>query len=159
MIVIVGHGPSIVGKRLGPWLDAQTVVRLKECPRPNAEDWGTRIDYSCGSSRRWEIPGVPFLLCPQKWLDYFHGFNPTYKPSTGLLALFCVYEMGHREIGLAGFDNILRPHIKGLTKWYNEPHKYAGCHDYESEHRAALGLGATLVDVTEDETWLSKVET
>lgn len=45
MLVVVGHGPSIVGRGLGPWLDTQTVVRLKWAEIPNVEDWGSRTDY------------------------------------------------------------------------------------------------------------------
>ena len=94
MLVIVGHGPSVVGKRLGPWLDEQTVVRLKWGEIPNALDWGTRTDYLCASHPSFwtarKVKGYPdrscgFWFLPEKycppiegvrqasvsWLDYY----------------------------------------------------------------------------------------
>lgn len=168
MLVIVGHGPSIVGKRLGSWLDNQVVVRLKNAPRPNAEDWGTRIDYRCAGADGWPEE-CPVWVIPARrkvqhlfqshgtvsvsdgrWHGYFEGFNPKYEPSTGLRAIFCALEfLAPKEIGLIGFDNILRPHVKGLTKWFHEPGKFNQVHDYDTEHKAAFGLHVELIDLGE----------
>ena len=94
MLVIVGHGPGLVGKGLGPWLDTQTVVRLKWAERPNVEDWGTRTDHVCASHPSFFIErqarGYPplqaeFWFLPEKfcppiagtrqgaasWLEYY----------------------------------------------------------------------------------------
>jgi len=94
MLVVVGHGPSIVGRGLGPWLDTQTVVRLKWAERPNAEDWGTRTDYVYAShsnfffdrerlkkpklnAEYWMLPQQFYPELPgirqgsRNWIDYF----------------------------------------------------------------------------------------
>lgn len=59
MLVIVGHGPSVVSAKLGSWLDTQTVVRLKDCPywkgKEQPEVWGTRIDFLCGTKLDWRV--------------------------------------------------------------------------------------------------------
>ena len=166
MLVIVGHGPSIVGKRLGPWLDNQVVVRLKEGPRPNAEDWGTRIDYRCAGADGWPND-CPLWVLPARrkvhhlfasregvsvtdgrWYEYFNSFQPKYEPTTGLRAIFGAVEfLQAKEIGLIGFDNILHPWVRGLTKWFHVPGKFNQVHDYDTEHKAAFGLGVRLIDL------------
>ena len=166
VLLIIGSGPSVVGKRLGAWIDQQTVVRLKAVPVPNVEDWGSRCDFRCGSSvsyrrsepywlhashplENFEQPGVR-RADRDRWLAYFGQFNPSYKSSTGLKALFCAVEFGYLSIGLAGFDNLLYPEEKGWGKWTSERHKHLWVHDSRAEHAAAFGLGVTLIDVTRE---------
>jgi len=166
MLVIIGSGPSIVGKGLGPWINGNIVVRLKSGIIPNAKDWGCRTDIRCASSishkgtepfwilasHECEDHNSPntFRAHRKKWMTYFEKFKPKYKMSTGLRAIFCAAEFGHTEIGLAGFDNLLYPTVKGYCKWNEERHKYRWVHDVEAEHNAAFGLGLDIKDVTQD---------
>jgi hypothetical protein len=167
VIVIVGHGPSIVGKALGPWLDEQRVVRLKRAEKPNAADWGTRTDVICATSHIYRQDGVPFWWFPKgepprgddlcrvadiaRWRAYFGRFSRLKGPSTGLSAIFCAVEFeGATEIGLAGFDNLLYPQETGYAKWWQPRYKYNWDADSEAEHKAACGLGVRLIDVTRE---------
>ena len=177
MIVIVGHGPSIVGKQLGPWLDEQTVIRLKAAEIPNVADWGTRTDYVCASNpgfiSKRVVLGLPVLKCEHWFLSEHHTEAPkgvqarfarrdwfTYwqkyvtpgsklkKPSTGLRAAFCAVEfLKPTELGLIGFDNILHPERKATTKWFHEPGKYSYAHEPQAEHRALMDLGVTITEL------------
>ena len=51
-MIIVGHGPSLVGAGLGKTIDEQRVVRLKNCGEllKNPQDYGTRTDVMCAST-------------------------------------------------------------------------------------------------------------
>lgn len=57
-VVIVGHGPSLQGKGLGPEINSfDAVVRMKRgvfLVNNNFRDYGTRCDYICAST---EVPG------------------------------------------------------------------------------------------------------
>jgi len=84
----------------------------------------------------------------ERWNAYFSKYEPTYKPSTGLRAIFCAVEfLDPPEIGLIGFDRLY-----GSTdthKWY---HGAEGellrpwLHDSAAERRAAEDL-VTLIDL------------
>ena len=70
MLVIVGHGPSVVSARLGSWLDSQTVVRLKDCPywkhgKYDPGVWGNRIDFMCATKVDW-----------RRRFEQEHGYKP-----------------------------------------------------------------------------------
>ena len=175
MLVIVGHGPSIVDRGLGPWLDEQTVVRLKWAERPNAADWGTRTDYVCASNPSFWMgraaKGLPpldaeFWFLPSRndaskpgpgmrkgsasWLDYWETFRTERafpKPSTGLKAIFCAVEfLKPDEIGLIGFDMVLHPESK-TWKWYAPPGKYSYAHEAEAERRCVMSLGVKITEL------------
>lgn len=172
MIVIVGHGPSVPNRGLGPWLDAQTVVRLKWAEIPNASDWGSRTDAVCGSSPTFwterEKRGLPPLdaefwwlsekpnaspvgrKASQDWFDYWARFKTPQsypKPSTGLRAIFCAVEFWKpSEIGLLGFDMILHPD-KPTSKWFQPPGLYLYSHDAHAEHAAVKALGVKITEV------------
>ena len=153
MIVIVGHGPSIVGKKLGSWLDGQTVVRLKKAEIPNADDWGSRTDYVCATSLIYQTD-KPFWLMPKKggigdkWRSYYRRFSDA-KPSTGLCAIFCAVEfLKPVEIGLAGFDNLLHPEETGWSKWWMARNCGLWVHDSPNEYLAAMSLGVKITDAT-----------
>ena len=164
MIVIVGHGPSIVGKGLGPWLDGQFVVRLKRAEKPSALDWGTRTDVICATSHIYRQDGMFWwaaksqqrgdALCrvwdQYRWMSYFSRFSQRKGPSTGLRAIFCAVEFGHTEIGLAGFDNLLYPAETGWAKWWQPRHKFNWDADSAAEHEAVKGLGVRIIDVTRE---------
>ncbi len=165
-MVIVGHGPSVVGKRLGSWLDTQRVVRLKHAERPNAEDWGTRTDYVCASSPSFYTDKAEFWwLGPVKkyplnllrgrraspdWLGYWDSFRgpKSYpKPSTGLLAVFCAIEfLQPKTIGLLGFDMVLHPDVP-TSKWYHVQGKNLYSHDAHAERRCLDSLGVEIVEL------------
>ena len=164
MIVIVGHGPSIVGKGLGPWLDEQFVVRLKRAEKPSCKDWGTRTDVICATSHIYRQPDVMFwwaakraqrsdALCrvwdERRWLEYFRRFSTAKGPSTGLRAIFCAVEfLDAQDLGLAGFDNLLYPAEEGWAKWWQPRYSHYWDADSEAEHKAAMALGIELIDVT-----------
>jgi hypothetical protein len=177
MIVLIGHGPSIVGKRLGPWLDEQTVVRLKAAEIPDPADWGTRTDYICASNpgfleRRiksglkpidceyWVMSehhqcgprGYKMRFASRDWFTYWNKYlipgSRLKKPSTGLRAAFCAVEfLKPTELGLIGFDNILHPERPITTKWFHEPGKYSYAHEAKAEHRALMDLGVTITEL------------
>jgi hypothetical protein len=175
MIVLVGHGPSIVGKQLGPWLDEQTVIRLKAAEIPDAADWGTRTDYVCASNPQflrkrivrklppidaeyWFLPEQPIRDLPpgtrqagKHWMAYWRKYVPanskTPKPSTGLRAVFCAVEfLAPAEIGLVGFDRILHPEVK-TTKWFHPVGKHVYAHEAEAEQRALFDLGVKITEI------------
>lgn len=57
-ICIVGHGPSIVGRKLGEFIDSHDIViRMAECDWQDPVDWGSKYDigiYSQGPSIQWK---------------------------------------------------------------------------------------------------------
>ena len=162
MIVIIGHGPSIVGKHLGPWLDKQFVVRLKRAERPNFEDWGSRTDAICATSHIYRQAGQFWWAAKSamagdsvcrvwdyaRWLSYFRRFSTAKGPSTGMRAIMCAVEfMSPKEIALAGFDNLLNPN-EIYAKWWQPKGKYHWDADSKAEHECAMSLGVKLVDLT-----------
>lgn len=132
MIVIIGHGPSVVRCGLGSWIDQQFVIRLKNGPQPNPEDWGTRTDVLFTSREKcWEL----------------NPFGLRYKPSTGLRAILYAHRTYGGKIGLIGFDRLLEP-SRITHKWYLEhPEKYWWPHDSEREALAVRSLGIDVVDL------------
>src|SRR3990167_7666783 len=56
-LVIVGHGPSLKGRKQGEQIDAaDDVCRLKQGFRlaiDNPEDYGGRTDYLCSTLKTW----------------------------------------------------------------------------------------------------------
>jgi len=103
VIVIVGHGPSILCG-LGDLIDSHTVVRLKRglLETHDRRHWGSRTDYLCARSRRFDHGQFPFWLS-----DYEYGGA---KPTTGLSAVAeararCPTE----EIAVIGFDRLMHP--------------------------------------------------
>lgn len=161
MLVIIGHGPSIVGKALGGLIDASTVIRLKGAPMPDPEDWGARTDYlsttkphycSDTQAERW-IFGPPTKgyrhADVDRWLAYFEPFRTSpkrRKPSNGLCAVFCAVEfLNPDKIGVIGFDSILRPEVN-TGKWHDtKPGKWS--HDSRAENAAIHGLGVEIIDL------------
>lgn len=169
MLVIMGHGPSLIGKGRGPWIDNQFVVRLKAANIPNPEDWGTRTDAVAGYRLEHRRPGVPFWWFPKPnegraadgvtvargdwWRAQYARHAPRYKMSTGLAAICAAIDvMAPAEIGLAGFDNLLRPHERGWTKWSVARYASEYRHDAQAEHDFAMSLGVRLIDITDEGT-------
>jgi len=169
MLVIVGHGPGVLNRALGPWLDGQTVVRLKAAERPTVIDWGTRTDFVCAGSSSWftdrrradfpdsecwvlsekPTPAGPWRVASQDWLTRWAGFRTekSRKPSTGLKAVFCALEfLKPAEIGLLGFDRVLHPEVP-TSKWFEPLGKYSYAHDARAEHRCLMSLGVKITEV------------
>lgn len=169
MIVIVGHGPSIL-TGLGAVIDECTVVRLKHGRMGEKRHWGTRTDYLCGRSPRHTegLPGVPFWHFGdygwvEKWLNYFHSFSPRFstdfgditpKPSHGLCAAFAVMEyLRPTELAFIGCDRLLRPGDE-TWKWNTGPTCFP--HDWEAENRILHGLGIPIVDLVKHAQQIEK---
>jgi hypothetical protein len=145
MLVIVGHGLSLVRAKLGDWLDAQTVVRLKNAPMGDPAIWGTRTDYICSRKDHWVIEHPPCLelwmfqqgkdhgnrrYCDHgRWVAWYAGFSKA-KPSHGLCAAMCAVEfLDPPEIGVIGFDSMMHPDEKKQAKhdrpaglWVHDQH-------------------------------------
>lgn len=162
MIVIVGHGPSILSG-LGSVIDSCTVIRLKYGRIKERKHWGSRTDYLCGRSPRHTEghPEVPFWHFGDygwvdKWLMYWRGMNPRFatdfgsieaKPSHGLCAAFAACEfLDAKELAFIGCDRILRPDEE-TWKWNSGPQCFP--HDWHAEHRALKGLGINIIDLVE----------
>lgn len=158
MIVIVGHGPSVL-RGLGSVIDTHTVVRLKHGlnakPKPDPFHWGTRTDYLCARSLIFkdEKSKVPFwhFSDPPKWLDYYAGFEPrNAKPSTGLCAVFMALDnLAPQEIGLIGFDRLTNPNDRKSRKWYDTPSTSLYGHDQRAEHECLMSLPVKIVNMGE----------
>lgn len=156
VIVLVGHGPSILSGR-GAVIDRHTVVRLKAGTIPDSKHWGTRTDYLCARSPALAKGKVPywhfFGEWTQRWLDYFDSFGPRIpfkpgkpKPSTGLCAVFCAMEfLKPSELAVIGFDRMLSPN-RETFKW-NSTQPTCWPHDPQAEHAALYGLGIPIVDM------------
>jgi hypothetical protein len=140
VIVIVGHGPSVLSG-LGDLIDTHTVVRLKRglLETYDRQHWGSRTDYLCARSPFFDHRQFPFwLFDSQKWIDYFARFS-SQKPTTGLCAVFCAIDrLAPDELGLIGFDRVLRP----------EEHTGRYLHDAYAEQACLHSLGLTITDLT-----------
>lgn len=158
MLVIVGHGPSVLDKPRGPLIDASEVVRLKDCLRPDPVFWGTRTDHQFVNKRHWRVSGAPTWafaigdLLPdarnadqKRWMAYYATFRPKWwKPSSGLRAILCAVEfLDAKEIGLIGFDAFMDP-SKPSHKFFGpvsrSPVVGGKEHDYAAERRCAESL-------------------
>lgn len=67
-VAIVGHGPSLVGKKYGSYIDTfEHVVRMKNCGKTlGTEDYGSKINSLCLST---EVLGlVDKVQCGMYWL-------------------------------------------------------------------------------------------
>jgi len=156
VIVIVGHGPSILCG-LGPFIDKQTVVRLKDGlnlkPKPDYFHWGTRTDYLCARSLiyRDEKSSTPFwhFNDPKKWMDYYATFNPRHpKPSTGLSAVFMAIDrIKPEEIALIGFDRLLNLNDTTSRKWNDQKMESLYAHDQRAEHECLMSLPVKIRDL------------
>lgn len=114
---------------MGPVIDTMTVVRLKRglLPEHDRKDWGSRTDYLCACSPRFDKGKHPF------WLAKWEGGLP--KPTTGFSA---VMEANRRfpdsTIYVIGFDRLMHP------ERCDPPHAWLA-HDKWAEHEALKALG------------------
>jgi hypothetical protein len=133
VIVIVGHGPSIYSG-LGSVIDSHTVVRLKRglLETHDRAHWGSRTDYLCARSPRFDWGRFPFWLLKDSYGLYQHP-NPAIKPTTGLCAVLeCVERFPQTDIAVIGFDRLLHPEREGPS-W--------PAHDAYAEHECLMKLG------------------
>ncbi len=155
MLLIVGHGPSVLSG-LGALIDQQTVVRLKDGLTPilrkDSKNWGTRTDYLCARSLVCDKGEFPYWLFndPPKWINYYKSFTPRHKkPSTGLCAVFCAIDrLQPEEIALIGFDRLLNPNDMTSRKATDEQ-KYMYSmygHDQRAEHECLMSLPTRIID-------------
>lgn len=148
MIVIVGHGPSVLSG-LGSVIDSHTVVRLKQglTKQHPPQHFGTRTDFLCARSLVFDRGEFPFwhFADDKRWLAYFASFEPKRKkPSTGLCAVFCAIDkLDPKEIAFIGFDSLLNPDMTP-TKWdCNGP----WAHDMHAENACLNSLGIEVIDL------------
>jgi hypothetical protein len=125
-VVIIGHGPSI-HSGLGAVIDTMTVVRLKRglLDSHDRRHWGSRTDYLCACSNRFDNRMFPFWLVRNE---------EGKKETTGLLAVREAHARGYRSIWVIGFDKLLRP-------WEPDPPNTWLAHDKFAEHEALMALG------------------
>lgn len=73
-IIIVGHGPSLKGAKLGRKIDEQRVVRLKNCSGllSEKEDYGSRTDVMCSSTE--VTHHLPKVKAEEYWCYPKKGF-------------------------------------------------------------------------------------
>jgi hypothetical protein len=73
-LVIVGHGPSLKGAKLGRKIDEQVVVRLKNCSDllKDREDYGSRTDVMCSSTE--VTHHLPKVQAKEYWCYPKKGF-------------------------------------------------------------------------------------
>jgi hypothetical protein len=137
--VIVGHGPSI-HSGLGFVIDTMTTVRLKD--GRTGGDWGSRTDYLCARSSRYDRGRQPFWLLRESYELY--DAPPQRKPTTGLCAVLEVLErLGPEEIFLIGFDRLLYPDAPDPA-W--GPHTWLA-HDKHAEHACLMRLPVKITDL------------
>jgi hypothetical protein len=167
MIVIVGHGPSILSG-LGSVIDTMTVIRLKDGLKKDydPQHWGTRTDYLCARSGIYRKEGIPYWHFQdgsprgQYWLKYFATFKPKiWKPSIGLTAVFeAIDRLDAKEIALIGFDRILNQDDMRSAKW-NRPHKpkHAWGHCQRAERQCLDSLGIRIIDLVKEHGEVSRL--
>jgi hypothetical protein len=124
-VVIVGHGPSVLTGR-GSVIDSMTVVRLKHGNIPDPVHWGSRTDYLCACSRRFDHGKHPFWLVEQTGLP---------KLTTGTAAVLeAKRRLSPDEIFVIGFDRVMHPDRP-------DPRHTWLAHDKWAEHRLMMELG------------------
>jgi hypothetical protein len=113
-------------------IDTYTVVRLKRglLETHDKAHWGSRTDYLCARSPRFDHGIFPFWLAKQRY-DAYAGM----KPTTGLCAVLeCIERIAPTELALIGFDRLLRPHVP------DDKPEWLG-HDKFAEHALLKSLG------------------
>lgn len=140
-MLIVGHGPSVISG-LGAVIDSHTVVRLHRGLRDEQDrkHWGTRTDYLCARSPRYDHGQFPFWLYDGTWDEYFAQFSKM-KPTTGLCAVFTAIDRMHpEEISLLGLDRVMHPYVPDdAPPWL--------CHDMFGEHECLKSLPVRFIDL------------
>jgi hypothetical protein len=118
-----------------------TVVRLKRglLETHDRKDWGTRTDYLCARSSRYDLGKHPFWLLKDSYELY--DAPPKKKATTGLCAVLEVFErFAPTEICLIGFDRLLHPNDP------DPPHTWLA-HDKWAEHECLMSLPTRITDL------------
>lgn len=112
------------------------VLRLKRglLETHDPRHWGTRTDFLCARSRRFDSGKYPFWLL-QAPEDYPDTCLP--KPTTGLCAVVEAIKRGYTDITLIGFDRLLHPDREDDgPQWL--------AHDKRREHDYLMSLPARI---------------
>jgi hypothetical protein len=127
-VIVVGHGPSVLTGR-GSLIDSfDVVVRLKRGVTTPQEHWGSRTDFICARSPRFDHGRFPF------WLTEI-SFGSAVKPTTGLCAVLeAKRRLDPHTITVIGFDRLMHPEVP------DPPHTWLA-HDKWAEHRLLVSLG------------------
>ena len=107
-------------------IDQFTVVRLKRglVETYDRKDWGSRTDYLCACSSRFDWGHHPFWLAE----------NPK-KYTTGLCAVLeARRRLNPKELFVIGFDRLMHPERE------DGPHPWLA-HDKWAEHEVLKNLG------------------
>lgn len=128
-VVVVGHGPSVLSG-LGSVIDSMTVVRMKQ-GLTDPVHRGTRTDYLCARSPRFDLGRHLFWLLKERYSEY----QSTSKPTTGLCAVLEVIErLKPDQIHVIGFDRLMHPDRP-------DPPNTWLAHDKWAEHELLKSLG------------------
>ena len=129
--MVIGHGPSIYSG-LGAVIDSMVVVRLKRgLASHDFTHWGSRTDYLCARSARYDHGAVPFWLLKDRYSQY----PSLSKPTTGLCAVLEVFERLKPEaVSVIGFDRLMHPERP-------DPPDTWLAHDKYAEHDLLMQLG------------------
>lgn len=107
-------------------IDSMTVVRLKRGLIPDPTHWGSRTDYLCACSRRFDQGKYPFWLVEQSGLP---------KLTTGTAAVLeAKRRLAPDEIYVIGFDRVMHPEKP-------DPPNTWIAHDKWAEHELLKQLG------------------
>jgi hypothetical protein len=107
-------------------IDTFTVVRLKQGLTLPVEHWGSRTDYLCACSPRFDNGKYPFWLVEQTGLP---------KLTTGTAAVLeAKRRLNPKEIFVIGFDRVMHPEKP------DPPHTWLA-HDKWAEHEMLMKLG------------------
>jgi hypothetical protein len=131
-VIVVGHGPSIYSG-LGSVIDSHIVVRLKRglTEYHDPHHWGSRTDYLCARSPRFDHGRYPFWLLKETYANQ----NTLRKPTTGLCAVLEVLErFPQAQVFVIGFDRLMHPEVP------DPPHTWLA-HDKWAEHELMMKLG------------------
>ncbi len=123
-----------------------TVVRLKRglLETHDRKDWGTRTDYLCARSSRYDHGKFPFWLAKERYDAYSNA-----KPTTGLCAVFeAIERLDAKEIALIGFDRLLRPAEPSATPVQLASQEWLA-HDKYAEHACLMSLPIKVIDLGE----------
>lgn len=100
--------------------------------------WGTRTDYLCARSSRYDHGRAPFWLLKDRYDEYVCAGK---KPTTGLCAVLeTMARLAPTEIALIGFDRLLHPDDP------DPPHTWLA-HDKWAEHECLMSLPVRIIDL------------
>ena len=125
MIIVVGHGASLLDKGLGRYIDSHTVIR----PNKTGELYTEKFPRDYGSSTDVLFDRKTAEL--QDWETRFQGLGPSHKKlSSGTKAVIWALRKYRQPILLIAFDNIVAGRQENYTHPENHPKaRYRWEHD------------------------------